>query len=82
MWINFLGDGSMTSMLPVVTINVFGIRRGTQVYGFMFSEFGFAALVGVIVVGTLQPLISYSGMLLVCLIFTGIAATLTYFYDF
>ena len=23
-WINFLGDGSMTSMLPVVTINIFG----------------------------------------------------------
>ena len=48
-----MGDGSMTSMLPVVAINVLGMRRGTQVFGYLFSEFGFIALVGVIVVNTL-----------------------------
>lgn len=52
MFVNFMGDGSMTSMLPVVCINVFGLRRGTEVFGYLFSEFGFAALVGVLVVGT------------------------------
>ena len=50
---NFMGDGSMTSMLPVVTLNIFGLKRGTEVYGFMFSEFGFAAIVGVTVVTVL-----------------------------
>lgn len=72
----------MTSMLPVVTISVFGIKRGTQVYGFMFSVFGLAAISGLIIVGTLQHLIGYSGMLIVCLLFTGIAAGFTYFYKF
>lgn len=82
MWINFMGDGSMTSMLPVVSLNVFGLRRGTEVFGYLFSEFGFAALVGVIVVGSLQPTIHYEGMLFVCLGFSCIAAILTYFYNF
>ena len=35
--INFMGHGSMTSMLPVVTLNVFGYKRGTQVFGYMYS---------------------------------------------
>lgn len=82
MWINFMGDGSMTSMLPVVSINVFGLARGTEVFGYLFSEFGFAACIGVLVVSTLQPLIHYNGMLYVCLIFSSIAATLAYYYDF
>ena len=68
-WVNFMGDGSMTSMLPVVTISVFGIKRGTEVYGYMYSVFGLAAMSGVAIVGTLQHLIGYSGMLIICLIF-------------
>ena len=27
-WVCFMGDGSMTAMLPVATINIFGLRRG------------------------------------------------------
>lgn len=82
MWINFMGDGSMTSMLPVVSINVFGHERGTEVFSYLFSEFGFAAVVGVLIVGNLQHRIGYNGMLWVCLFFTFIAAVFTYFYDF
>ena len=52
-WINFMGDGSMTSMLPVVTLNVFGYKRGTQVYGYMYSVFGLAAMSGTLIVDTL-----------------------------
>lgn len=52
-WVNFMGDGSMTSMLPVVTLNVFGLKRGTQVYGYMYSVFGLAAMSGTFIVDTL-----------------------------
>ena len=52
-WVNFMGDGSMTSMLPVVTINVFGERRGGDVYGYMYSVFGLAAMSGLLIVETL-----------------------------
>lgn len=48
-----MGDGSMTSMLPVVTINVFGERRGGDVYGYMYSVFGLAAMSGLFIVETL-----------------------------
>ena len=72
----------MTSMLPVVTLNVFGYKRGTQVYGYMYSVFGLAAMSGTLIVDTLQHKIGYSGMLIVCLFFTGTAAAFTYFYQF
>lgn len=72
----------MTSMLPVVTISVFGIKRGTEVYGYMFSVFGVASMAGLVIVGTLQHTIGYEGMLVVCLIFTGVAAVFSYFYKF
>jgi hypothetical protein len=81
-WVNFMGDGSMTSMLPVVTLNVFGLKRGTQVYGYMYSVFGLAAMSGTVIVDTLQHRIDYSGMLVVCLMFTSTAAIFTYFYRF
>lgn len=81
-WINFMGDGSMTSMLPVVTLNVFGYKRGTQIYGYMYSVFGLAAMSGTLIVDTLQHRIGYSGMLIVCLLFTSTAALFTYFYRF
>lgn len=81
-WINFMGDGSMTSMLPVVTINVFGLKRGTEVYGYMYSVFGLAAMSGVFIVQFFQPKFGYFGMLWVCLLFTLVAAIFTVFYKF
>ena len=81
-WINYLGDGSMTSMLPVVTINIFK-NRGTEVYGYMFAEFGFAAIYGVILVQLFQSSIGYNGMLvLLCVISICVTGTLTWFYEF
>ena len=45
-----MGDGSMTSMLPPITIHIFGNKRGIEVYGFMYSVFGLAALLGTLFV--------------------------------
>jgi MFS family permease len=81
-FINMMGDGSMTSMLPPVTIHVFGNLRGPEVYGFMFSVFGVAALTGTLLVLYVQSMIGYIGMINVCLCFTCLAAALTIFYDF
>lgn len=73
----------MTSMLPVVTYNIWGRTRGAEVYGYMYAEFGFAAMYGLVLVKLLQHRIGYTGMILVCLgMTTCITATLTYFYKF
>jgi len=48
----------------------------------MYSVFGLAAMSGTLIVDTLQHKIGYSGMLIVCLIFTSTAAIFTYFYRF
>ena len=49
----FMCDGSMTSMIPVVTNRVFGVKRGPMVYSYIFSTFGVAALLGALLVKTL-----------------------------
>lgn len=48
----------------------------------MYSVFGLAAMSGTVIVDTLQHKIGYSGMLIVCLMFTSTAALFTIFYNF
>ena len=48
----------------------------------MYSVFGVAAMVGVVFVSLFQVTLGYSGMILVCLGFSGLAGILTYFYRF
>ena len=50
--LSFMCDGSMTSMLPVITNKIFGLKRGGEVYGYMYSVFGAAAILGTIFVTT------------------------------
>ena len=50
---SFMCDGSITSMIPVVTNRVFGVLRGPSVYGYVFSTFGVAAMLGALLVKTL-----------------------------
>ena len=49
-WLTFMCDGSLTSMLPAVTVDQFGIKRGPQVYSIMYSCFGCSAVLGLILV--------------------------------
>ena len=49
----FMCDGCTASMLPVATNRVFGLKRGASVYGYMFSTFGVAAMIGILMVNTL-----------------------------
>jgi hypothetical protein len=81
-WVNFFGGGAMTSMLPVVTMSVFGQMRGYDVYSYMYSIFGVASFTGLLMVELLQHKIGYTGMLFICLFFTFSALGFTYFYKF
>jgi len=73
-------DGSITSMLPAVTLGVFGFKRGNQVYSYMYSVFALAANSGTLLVMTIQSSIGYNGMLNVCVGFSLVAALLAYLY--
>lgn len=73
-------DGSITSMLPAVTLGVFGFKRGNQVYSYMYSVFALAAMSGTFLVKTIQLSIGYNGMLNVCVGFSLVAALLAYLY--
>ena len=50
--LSFMCDGSMTSMIPVVTNRIWGVNRGSTVYGYMFSTFGVASMLGTLFVKT------------------------------
>ena len=39
-------DGSLTSMLPAITVKQFGLERGPAVYSVMYSVFGVSSLLG------------------------------------
>lgn len=47
-------EGAIASILPTTTLSVFGMKRGHLVYSLMFSAFGVSALIGGILVKTLQ----------------------------
>ena len=80
--LSFMCDGSMTSMLPPLSLEIFSIKRGPQVYGWMYSCFASAAMLGALFVKVGQDNIGYHGMLMVCLGSTCVAAITTFFYDF
>ena len=80
--LSFMCDGSMTSMIPVVTNNIYGLKRGPMVYSYIFSTFGVAAMLGTLFVKTCQTALGYHVMLIICLGFTMTAGLITIFYRF
>lgn len=76
--LTFMCDGSLTSMLPALTVSQFGIERGPQVYGYMFSVFGVAAISSTILFSTMIDYFGYKGMFLVSSVFSISAAVLAF----
>lgn len=76
--LTFMCDGSLTSMLPALTVAQFGISRGPQVYGYMFSVFGVAALSSTLVFKYGIATFEYRGMFAICSFFSLAAAALAY----
>ena len=48
----------------------------------MYSIFGMAAILGLLIVESLQPVIGFKGMLIICVLSSSTAAGFTYFYKF
>lgn len=68
-------------MLPALTVGQFGIERGPQVYGYMFSVFGVSAFSSTIIFSYSIKAFGYGGMFIISSIFTATAATLAFFLD-
>lgn len=47
-------QGAMGAVLPTITLQVFGTIRGADVYSYLYSSFGMQALLGGVIVATLQ----------------------------
>jgi len=77
----FMCDGSLTSMLPALTVGQFGIERGPQVYGYMFSVFGVAALSSTLLFSFSIKYFGYEGMFIVSSVFSIAAAALAFLLD-
>ena len=76
--LTYMCDGSLTSMLPAVTVGQFGITRGPQVYGYMYSCFGVSSFLNVFLVSYVKPIVDFKGMFIISFFFSTIAASLTY----
>jgi hypothetical protein len=72
--LTFMCDGSLTSMLPTLTVAQFGITRGPQVYSVMYSAFGAASMLGLLFVLTIKDYIGFGGMFLISFLFSTMAA--------
>lgn len=77
-WLTFMCDGSLTSMLPAVTVGQFGIKRGPQVYTIMYSCFGVSAILGLLFNTYLKDRIGFTGMFIVSGCFSLTAAIMTW----
>ena len=75
-------DGSITSMLPAVTLHIFGIQRGNQIYGYMYSVFGTSSMLGALFVTMWQQKLGYKGMLAICILFSASAGINAMLYSF
>ena len=74
-------EGSIAAILPTVTLSKFGVIRGHDVFSFMYSSYGVSALLGSLLVGSLQYLIGFTGMIGIALAFVIFACILTYRMD-
>lgn len=72
--------GSVASMLPAITLQVFGIEYGNQVYAILYSVYAISAQSTTLLVQLLQSKIGYSGMINLCVFFTLTAGIVGYNY--
>jgi MFS family permease len=77
----WITDGSLTAMIPAFTLTKFGVKRGPEVYGYMFSVFALANLFGLLAVLVLKPFVGFTGMFIIGLIFSLGAAFLNIVID-
>ena len=67
-------DGSLTAMLPAVTVGQFGIERGPQVYSYMYSVFGVSSMIGLTLIDMgAKDTVGFNGMQVISFCFSSVA---------
>ena len=79
--LTYMCDGSLTSMLPALTVQQFGLIRGPQIYSYLFSVFGLSCLMSIFVVTNFKHALGYTGMFMLSFCFSSVAAICTYIFD-
>mmetsp|Transcript_13325 Transcript_13325/g.22638 ORF Transcript_13325/g.22638 Transcript_13325/m.22638 type:complete len:197 (+) Transcript_13325:922-1512(+) len=79
--VSIMSEGSIAAIIPTVTLQKFGLIRGSQVYSFMFSAFGTSALFGSLLVTLLQDKIGFTGLKWIGILLGTIALFLTYVFN-
>lgn len=75
-FLSFACDGVMGSVVPTVAIEVFGHKRGHEVYSFLFANFGLASICSALIISVLLKYMGYKYLFILCLVSTVISFTL------
>ena len=70
-------EGAIASLIPTLSLKIFGERKGPTVYSFLYSSIGISALLGSVLVDYFLYEIQYNGILLIALVFSICAFVLT-----
>ena len=76
-----MGEGSVASITPTITLLKFGVIKGNVIFSFMYSAYGVSALLGSLMVISLYVHIGFRGLIGIGLILVLIALYLTYIID-
>jgi MFS family permease len=79
--LSMMCEGAMASIVPTVTLQKFGLTRGHDVFGLMYSSYGLSSMLGSILVSTVGKTIGYQGMLVISGALAALAMLLTYRQD-
>lgn len=74
-------EGSMAAIIPTVTLQKFGITRGHDVFAIVYSSYGLSAILGSLLVLSLEYVIGFRGMIIIGAGFVVISTILTYRID-
>mmetsp|Transcript_37053 Transcript_37053/g.35775 ORF Transcript_37053/g.35775 Transcript_37053/m.35775 type:complete len:422 (-) Transcript_37053:33-1298(-) len=75
--LSIITEGATTSLLPNLSMKIFGARKGPAVYSFMQFGIGLSAMTSALLVAMLMYIIGTTGMLMIATGFSLIAFLLT-----
>ena len=71
--ISFACDGVMGSVVPTIAIEIFGHKRGHEIYSYLFSNFGLMSVFSALMVSVCLKYVGYQGIFMICLLTTIIS---------
>ena len=58
-------DGIISLILPIATLNIFGLKRGPQVYSLLLTSTGVASLILIVMIKIIKKYEGYLGMFII-----------------